>query len=144
MGRKRNNNPEYFLVVSPCMDWLKANNFSCSIVESKAVFSKGANRYLRGMTDKGFSDIAGCSPVGKAVFIETKAPGKRRELKPHQRDFLVEKIKRGAFAVCVDSVEKLTNYYIAWVSMTPIAGRDFLLDMLPSPKAPAVKVTTLV
>ena len=49
----------------------------------------------------------GCTPDGFCAAVEFKAPGKRGTLKPHQREFLIEKIKRGAFAVCVDSVECL-------------------------------------
>ena len=89
------------------MQWLKDNDFSCHVVESKAVYNRQAGTYVSGQAEKGMSDIVGSTPDGRACFIELKAKDRCSTLKDHQRDFLMTKIKRGAFACCVDSVERL-------------------------------------
>lgn len=104
--RRKNKKPEK-LVEKAVMDWLKRSDFSCHVVESKAVFSPRAGIYLNSQAEPGMSDIVGCTPDGKGCFIELKAKDRRSDLKDHQRRFLLEKISRGAFAACVDSVEYL-------------------------------------
>lgn len=89
------------------MAWLKENDFSCDVVESKAVFNRSAGTYVSGQTVKGMSDIVGCTPDGMGCFIELKAHGRRSQLKIHQRKFLLAKMMRGAFACVVDSVDYL-------------------------------------
>lgn len=93
------------LVEKAVMQWLKDNDFSCHVVEAKAVYNKEAGTYLSGQAEKGMSDIVGCTPDGRACFIELKAKDQRCRLKDHQREFLMQKISRGSFATCVDSVE---------------------------------------
>ena len=111
--KKKNNRPEKE-VEKEVMEWLKRNDFSCHVVESKAVFSASAGIFLHSQADPGMSDIIGCTPDGMGCFIELKAKGKKSTLKMHQRKFLLSKIARGAFSVCVDSVEyleKCWDYY---------------------------------
>ncbi len=108
--RRKNEKPE-FEVKKAVMGWLRANGFSCHVIESKAVFSVAAGRYMGGQTDAGVSDIFGVAPGGLAVFIELKAPGKRATLRPGQRAFLTDKIRFGSFAVCVDSVDCLREIW---------------------------------
>lgn len=112
--KKRTNKKPEKLVEKVVMEWLKANDFSCDVVESKAVFSPRAGIYLNSQATPGMSDIVGCTPDGRGCFIELKAKDRRSDLKDHQRRFLLEKISRGAFAACVDSVEYLEKCWRAY------------------------------
>lgn len=89
------------------MAWLKDHDFSCHVVEAKAVYSPSAGIYLNSQAEPGMSDVIGCTPDGRGCFIELKARDRRSALKDHQRRFLLSKISRGAFACVVDSVEYL-------------------------------------
>lgn len=129
--KRRNSKPEQILTIIPCLSWGREHGFSLHQVESKAVFSKAIGRYKRGMTTKGFPDIVGCTPDGIAVFIEGKAPGSLSDLKPHQRDFLLDKILKGCFAVCVDSPQRLALLYDRWKLCPSAMGKSFLLRALP-------------
>ncbi len=115
MRRPRKNLKPEFEFKKVAVAWLESNGWCVDIVESKAVYNFAAGRYDHGQAEAGFSDIVGVTPYfGVAAFIELKAPGKLRTLKPHQRDFLVKKINADAFAVCVDSVELLDDLYVGW------------------------------
>ena len=132
---KRNKSPEK-KVVNEVMVWLKDNGFSCDIVDSAAVYSVQANRYLRGQAKKGMTDIVGITPNGMGAFLEIKALGKRSTLKEHQRDFIKDKIFKGAFAVAVDSVELLEKTYHEWRKLFHLENDKekaiaYLLDSLP-------------
>jgi hypothetical protein len=108
--------------------------FSMNKIESKAVYNVQAGTYLRGQTDAGVSDYVGCDPSGYGAFVEVKAPGKRSTLKPHQRAFLEDKINKGAFACCVDSVELLYKTWHEWQVrrlMEKMLARTYLLRALP-------------
>ena len=129
-GRK-NKNPERELTVKPCLAWLERHGFSCHVIESKAVFSKAAGRYLHGQTVSGMPDIVGCAPTGVAVFIEAKAPGKIRSLSDAQREFLLTKIEHRAFAVCVDSAERLDELFAQWTQLQPSLAKQYLIGELP-------------
>lgn len=118
------------------MKWIKDQGFSCNVVEAKAIYSPTAGQYLRGQTDAGFPDIAGCTPHGLGCFIELKAKGKRSTLKEHQRQFLIEKINRGAFAVCVDSVDCLRDIINRIKGSSYDQRKDLLLDHLPKKRKP--------
>lgn len=132
---RKNKKPEQE-TVKFCMKWLEDSGFSVHIIESKAVYSRSAGRYLSGQTVSGMSDCVGCTPHGIGAFIEFKAKGKCSTLKPHQRQFLKDKILRGCFAVVVDSKELLSQYYVKW---NIIEDRDekiaFLLEILPKEKS---------
>jgi hypothetical protein len=127
--RSRKNAKPEKEVEKQIMPWLEVNGFSCHVIESKAVYSAGAGRYLRGQADQGFSDIVGCDENGIAAFIELKALGKCSTLKRHQFDFLKSKIDRGAFAVCVDSAEMLNKYYNIWSASNK--RTTYLYSLLP-------------
>jgi hypothetical protein len=116
-----------------------AEGFSVHVVESKAVYSARAGRYLRGMTTTGMSDLVAASPKGQAVFIEAKAPGKRSSLRPAQRDFLLGKIECHAFAVCVDSLEQLQKAWAHWGVLGDTEAAVFLRAHLPSERRRRVK-----
>ena len=136
---KRSNAKPEFELRKQVMRWLEANNFSCDVVESKAVYSQAAGSYVRGQAVAGFSDIVGvCSFGGAACYIELKAPGRRATLKDHQRDFLMHKMHVYAFAVCIDSVEDLADVYSRWLRFYRLGqlqeARSLLMRHLPKPK----------
>ena len=135
MGIKRER-PEK-QVEKSVLEWCARSGFDISVVESKAVYSRSAGRYLRGQTEAGFSDLVGVTSTGRACFIELKAEGKRSTLKPHQYDFLLRKIKLGAFACCVDSVELIDSIYTRWlniIDIEPETAKAFLEDNLHKSK----------
>jgi hypothetical protein len=113
--KKPNGKPEKE-VEKACMAWLRANGFSCSVVESKAVYSEASGRYMNGQTDAGFADCVGVHDSGTAVFIEFKAKGRLSTLRPAQKAFLREKIRFNAFAIVVDSAEMLAETWRAFVT----------------------------
>jgi hypothetical protein len=114
--------------------WLMSCGFDVSVVESKAVYSRSANRYLRGQTEPGFSDLAGVTPNGIGCFIELKAVGKIANVSRAQHDFINRKIRLGAFACVVDSVSYLAEVYRVWVLLlkqNEQDAKDYLLSLLP-------------
>jgi hypothetical protein len=132
--KRKNGKPE-LAVRSACMEWLRLHKFGCHVVESKAVYSKSAGRYLSGQTTAGFSDITGVTPSGLGCFIEVKRKGARSTLKAHQRYFLISKIELFAFAVCVDSVAMLETIYGEFEyrrKMEPQLAMALLLRHLPT------------
>ena len=128
--------PEFELTVKPVKKWADECGWSVDIVESRAVYSHDAGRYLDGQTVEGFPDIVGCDITGHALYIECKAPGNWRGLKPHQREFLIKKIERGAFAACVDSVKRLAETYGAWACLPVAQRKEYLLGALPPVPVP--------
>lgn len=133
--RRKNDRPEHNLTVVPCMMWLAEQKFSMNRIEAKAVFNPFAGRYLSGQTEPGVADAFGCAPDGTGCFIEFKAPGKLSTLKDHQRDWLIQKIERGAFAVVTDSVLDLEHKWtIFCVMRVENAHRDWLKSRLPKPR----------
>lgn len=134
--KKRSGPSPEKIVEKSVMNWLNSQGFSCNVIEAKAVYNAQAGRYLRGQTDAGFPDIAGCTPNGLGCFIELKAKGKRSTLKEHQREFLINKINCGAFAVCVDSDECLADIVSKFKSCTIDKRKKLLLDHLPKKRKP--------
>ena len=131
--KQKNESPEKE-VEKEVIEFLEKSGFDISIVESKAVFSQSAGRYLRGQTEAGFSDIAGVCPDGIGCFIELKAKGKKRTIRPAQVDFLTRKIRKNAFGCCVDSVSDIADIYNNWLNLRATSINDaqkYLLDILP-------------
>jgi len=113
------------------MLWLRQNNWKAWVVESKAVFSKAAGRFLRGSAQAGFPDMCGLNERGLFVAIELKSPGRRSTLREAQRAFLLEVIDSNGFACCIDSVDLLEKTYREFChSPSPKA---FLVSQLPTP-----------
>lgn len=132
--RRKNQRPEFELTKKPCMKWLKENGFSMNVVEARAVYHPESGKYLRGQTDAGFADAVGCTPDGLAAAVEFKAPGALKRLKPHQRQWIAEKILKGAFACTVDSVALLSEIWFQFKNLRaidPALAKDFLLARLP-------------
>ena len=134
--RRKNKKPEK-ITESEVMKWLASHHMDCNVVESKAVYSQSAGRYLGGQTDAGFSDIVGNDPDGHALFIELKARGCVRRVSPAQRAFLERKIWKNAFAVVVDSAELLEEIYFRWKAYWRQGNfkdaKKYLLDCIPKP-----------
>jgi len=131
--RAKNKAPEKD-VQREVMAWFIAHGFFISVIESKAVFSASAGRYLRGQAVSGFPDLVGCSPNGQATFVELKSPGRRNTLRDGQRDFLERAIAHGAFAVCTDTVDFLSMAYEHWLKVSGDNKKTFLLSLLPKQK----------
>lgn len=110
------------IVEKEVMAMAKTLGMELSIVDSKMVYSKNLDRMKESETEKGFSDLTGEDANAIACYIELKAPGKLKTIRPAQRAFLERKIQRGAFAVCVSSAEELYRLYIGW----KVSGRVFL------------------
>ena len=133
---KKNKQPERE-VQKEVLAWCSATGFDVSVVESKAVYSRSAGRYLRGQATAGFSDLAGVTPDGTGCFIELKAPNKLSTFRHAQYDYLCSKIRKGAFGCCVDSVCLLADLYRVWVNLkknNTTEHIDFLLQEIPKPR----------
>ncbi len=131
--KRRNKKPEADLekVLVPLFSEL---GLAMHKIESKAVYSASAGRYITGQAEAGMSDYIGNTKYGTAAFIEVKAPGKRATLKVHQREFLLSKILSGCFAVCIDSTTSLVEIYNLWntrMRMEPMLARNILIMSLP-------------
>lgn len=131
---RKNDAPEK-RVVKDIMKWLTENEFSCQVFESKAQYDPQLQRYIAQATYVGTADIVGNDKMGLAVYVEAKAPGSRNRLREHQREFLQMKIQTNAFAVCIDSVVLLSEFYTKWSTMRSMsslrAAREYLLSNLP-------------
>jgi len=113
---KKNKRTEYDFVVQPCLIWMRQMGWSVDIYESRAVWDSKAQSYVTKGIKVGHPDLAGCTNQGYAVYCEAKSPGKRSTVKPHQRHFLMSKIKCGAFACVIDDLEYLKALWAKWIS----------------------------
>lgn len=131
-SKRKNKKPEKE-VERAVLARLRALGFSLDVVESKAHRSMSGN-YFTQSVKSGVTDLIGCSPQGIGCFIELKAPGKRSTLKEHQRDYILEKAKRGAFAVCVDSDDLCVSYWDTFLKERRLSVQNayrFLESVLP-------------
>ena len=131
---RHNGAPEKELEVE-VLKWLRANGFHVSVVESKATYNPKAGKYISQSVKDGFVDLVGNHNSGIAVFIELKAPGCRSKLRENQRDFLLQKIETGCFAICTDSVELLSSQFEHFQLLRSRQqfshAKDFLRTALP-------------
>lgn len=127
-GRK-NQRPEKDLE-RQVLEWAQVQGLDLHVVESKAVYSKAAGRYLRGQTASGMPDLIG-TYRGLSVWIELKAQGRRGTLKEHQFVFLLGKAKAGCFACCTDSVDHVSNLFLNWLALDESSRIKLLLNDLP-------------
>lgn len=118
------------------MRWLRASGFDVTVIEAKATFNQKRSRFIAQSVAPGTCDIVGNDSAGRAVFIELKAPGRRSTLREQQRDFLQRKIKTGCFAVVVDSVEMLKEFYSVWTSHDASLRFHYLESVLPKKSEP--------
>jgi len=127
----RNSKPEK-MVQNQIMFWAHKNGFWLHIIESKAQYSPHLKRYTKKLSGApaGFSDMVGITPEGKPCFIELKAPGKRGNLSVSQEMFLLDAIKRGAFAVVTDSSNHLDDVWKKWKELpVEFDKRDLLISV---------------
>ena len=133
-GSRSNKKPEKE-VVKKLLNWCRTNGLYVHEIEAKGVYNERVGHYLHGQVAPGYPDISGNTSFGCAVFIEAKAKDRRSTLKPHQREFLEEKIKQHCFAICADSVDKLKFFFVTWQELYRQArykeAQEFLLNMLP-------------
>lgn len=132
--RRKNKKPEKELE-SKLLPVLKMHGIFASVVESKAVYSAGAGRYLSGQAASGFPDIVGCNNQGAFLAIELKAPGRRSTVRPSQRQFLLNVIAHNGFAVVTDSVDHFVQLYSRWILIDSALKKSILLNDLPKEKA---------
>lgn len=111
------------------ISWCFVKKWSVDVFESKATFSAASGSYKRSKSMRvGTPDILGCDDKGHAVFIELKAPKKEDVCRIEQREFLLRKIKAGAFACVVSSATQLNELYSEWSSNK---SKEFLESKLP-------------
>jgi len=111
---KKRESPEKKVVAGLCK-WLKDYGFSYDIIEA-STYDRNNSEGHTTKVSAGFSDIVAVDRWGFGVFIEAKAPGRRKSgLKEHQYNFLRMKIMNNAFACCTDSAEHLHDLYHKWI-----------------------------
>jgi len=135
---KRNTHPERDLVQKPCMIWMRAMKWDVEVYEAKATYDPRAGCYRNQAMKAGTTDCMGTLPNGLSVIVEFKAPGKlatfNQDRNHKQKEFVIKKINTNAFAVVVDSVERLKELYYEWAvikEVKPSTAIDFLLKALP-------------
>lgn len=117
-------------VESDVLEIAHALGFSLDVIESKAVYSFKAKRYLRGSAPIGFCDLVG-DINSIAAYIELKEPNKKNNLSKEQREFLLNKIERNCFAICTYSANHFHEVYRKWVSLPLDQRKAYLLSILP-------------
>lgn len=112
--RKRYKAPEK-KAVREILDWAAEYGFDLDVIEASKY-----DRHMQSMGEEdkvpvGFSDLCGVDRFGFACYIEVKANGRRSTVRPHQLDFLIRKIKSGAFACVADSAKYAHELYHRWI-----------------------------
>lgn len=126
--KKTNDKPEARFLLE-LKKYLTNLGWDVTIIEAKASYSEESGRYTHGAVAAGYPDLSGNMPNGLAVYIETKAPGKRSTIRPAQHEFLTRKISSNCFAICCDSVIYFDRVFAEW-SQAP-NRKAFLLKELP-------------
>lgn len=123
------------LVEQEILHYLNINTqIKVDVIDSKATFSQRSQSYKKSKAAPiGFPDLVGNDEHGRAFYIELKAKGKLRTIRPAQRKFLLRKIQDNCFAACVDSVACFERIYLSWLA----SGKSKVvlleeLDRLPS------------
>lgn len=116
------------------LHWAKSNQIYLHVVESSSYDPRLGQKGI-GKASAGMSDLIGNTPTGLSCYIELKAKGRRRNLSELQRLFLEQKIDQSCFAVVVDSVEAVQEYWHIFCSLkNPTERKEYLKKMLPSIK----------
>lgn len=134
--KRKNNSPEADLQ-KLVIKWMNENGFDVQSVDSKGEWSLSAGTYVA--TTRTLPDIIGNDYLGRAVYVELKAPGRRRFSKKqrHQYDYLMKKIRGNCFAICADSIDFILEAYTKWREVfekgfgEPAAAQYYLLSILP-------------
>ena len=111
--------------------WARSHNIHLHVVESSSydplLRRKGMSRAA-----VGFPDLVGNTQEGHSLWIELKAKDRRSTLSDKQREFLLAKIQQNCFAVVVDSVERLAQYWKGYWSQRSESDRQsYLSSCLP-------------
>lgn len=137
----KNKKPEK-RVESEVLSMAHALGMSLDVIESKAVYSVRAKRYLRGSAPIGFCDLVGNDKNGFACYVELKDPKKKNNLSDDQREFLTRKIGFKSFACCTFSADHFQGLYNKWASFEDRnQAQTFLLEVLPKQPVPRHKNT---
>lgn len=128
-GSKKNKKPEKDFE-REFLPYATRLGFDLHVVESKAVYSQAAGRYLRSQTSESLPDVVGCH-AGLSVWIELKAPGRLSTLKSHQKEFLEKKINQGCFACVTDSTAHFQFLWNAYIISPDDSKIQLLMDALP-------------
>ena len=126
--RRKNGKPEKE-IEKEVLAWCRNRGWDVNVIEAKSTYSESAGRYIAQSVAPGFSDIAGNTQVGLAVYIELKAPGKLSTIRQQQREFLLRKIGQGCFAVCVDSVSRIETLWNGFCKA--YNKKEYLVEVLP-------------
>ena len=128
--KKKYNKPER-QTENDCLIWCRSKNIFVHVVESSS-YDPIVGRKTFSRATPGMPDLIGNTANGNSVYIELKAKQRRSTLKEHQREFLIAKIKQNCFAVVVDRVEKLDQYFREFCKLKNLEMRQtYLLDCLP-------------
>ena len=98
-------------LVNACLIYLRTKG--CKVKRNNTgamrIQTRGRRERFVRFGEPGWSDIEGCAPGGRAVYVECKRrPGK---LTPAQADFLATMQQLGAFAMVAYEIEELIQ---AW------------------------------
>ncbi len=131
---KKNLKPEKE-VEHQCVEWMRAVNWDVGIYEAKASYNPYAGRYISRSMQAGTVDCQGVMPNGIFVAVEFKAPGRLKTFNSQrnyrQKEYIVSKILSNAFAVVVDSKDRLEQIYATWKNLDENKKKDFLMASLP-------------
>lgn len=126
----KNKKPEK-LVEQKVLSMAHALGMSLDVIESKAVFSVRAKRYVRGSAPIGMSDLVGNDKKGRAVFVELKSQKSKNNLRPEQREFLLRKIRSNCFACTVHEADQFLSLYNEWDAFQDrTMAQEFLLALI--------------
>lgn len=140
LKKKPNKKPEK-LVEEACLKWMRSLGWFVNVFEAKASLTKDGI-YKSSRMKPGTPDIIGVTPDGIPVFIELKAKDRRsmfnREDNVRQQEFINRAIDCCSFAVVVDSVERLEQFWDEWNHHVFKYGkkeaRKYLYEALPKKK----------
>lgn len=131
----RNSGPEKTVVEPLVKNWLAANGFDITVVDTAAVWNPIAKRYLRRQASESLPDLIG-NKGPLSVWIELKADGRRSSINSakqlNQRAFLIRKIRQGCFACVTDGVPHLRALWFKYQNAKTDSERlQVLLEDLP-------------
>lgn len=137
---KKNKSPEKD-VEADCLEWMRGLSWDVNIYEAKAVYNPDGT-YRSSRMKAGVCDCMGITPDGIPIYVEFKAKDRRSTFNAdknyNQRKFLLKKIQYCAFAVVVDSADRLMEYWDAWreavANNGKLQARDYLMSVLPKRK----------
>lgn len=124
------------IVEREILHWAHLNGCWFEVYDSKATFSKAAQRYKKSKSAaKGTPDLIGSNDLGIGLYVELKAPGKEDECYLEQKNFLIKVINSNCFGAVVSSYQQMDQMYSTWKSLQASQGRKeatlFLLKHLP-------------